>query len=279
MQKPISFNIDTTNDSPFYIDKNINQGDTLAFTIKVSQGSQSLSLANQEVHIIIKRYNGYSVEMKTGNALLNVSNNIITAVFKDNYLCTDAEGIAIGEIKLIDSTGESSTNHFHFGVKKSLEKDIITKSANVLDTFIGIKNLIDSYNANADNLATQNQLAIQNKTDLANLNTNAETLANRVEKDIVDGTGIAERLELDITTGNQLDSNLKQDISIGDTLHSNLLLDIANGNDILQKLPTLNWNIIISYIDLMNTMLSGSRLTDGNGNYLTDGNGNYLTMT
>jgi len=25
-------------------------------------------------------------------------------------------------------------------------------------------------------------------------------------------------------------------------------------------------------------MLSGSRLTDGDGNYLTDGNGNYLTM-
>ena len=119
MQKPILFNIDTTNDSPFYIDKNINQGDTLAFTIKVSQRSQSLSLANQEVHIIIKRYNGYSVEMKTGNQNLSVSNNVITAVFKDDYLCTDATGIAIGEIKLIDSTGESSSNHFHFEVKKA----------------------------------------------------------------------------------------------------------------------------------------------------------------
>jgi len=278
MQKPILFNIDTTNDSPFYIDKNINQGDTLAFTIKVSQGSQSLSLTGQTVHIIIKRASGYSVEMKTGNQNLSVSNNVITAVFKDDYLCTDAEGIAIGEIKLIDPTGESSTNHFHFEVKKSLETDIITKSANVLDTFIGIKNLIDSYNTNADNLATQNQLATQNKAELQGLNTNAETLANRVEKDITDGTEVAERLELDIATGNQVDSNLKQDISTGNTLHNNLLLDITNGNDILQKLPTLNWNIILSYIELMNTMLSGSRLTDGNGNYLTDGNGNYLTM-
>ena len=216
--------------------------------------------------------------MKTGNALLNTSGNTIVAIFKDNYLCTDAIGTTIGEIKLVDANGESSSSKFFFEVKESLEKDIITKSANVLDTFIGIKNLIDSYNTNADNLATHNQLATQNKAELQGLNTNAETLANRVEKDITDGTEVAERLELDIATGNQVDSNLKQDISTGNTLHNNLLLDIANGNDILQKLPTLNWNIILSYIELMNTMLSGSRLTDGNGNYLTDGNGNYLTM-
>ena len=142
MQKPISFNIDTTNDSPFYIDKNINQGDTLAFTIKVSQGSQSLSLANQEVHIIIKRYNGYSVEMKTGNALLSVSNNTITAVFKDEYSCTDTIGNTVGEVILTDATGESSTNHFYFEVKKSLASDLIVKLSDKLDTLIEIQNLV-----------------------------------------------------------------------------------------------------------------------------------------
>lgn len=152
MQKPISFNIDTTNDSPLYIDKNINQGDTLAFTIKVSQGSQSLNLTGQTVHIIIKRSSGYSVEMVTGNILLNTSGNTIIAIFKDNYLCTDATGTTIGEIKLVDSNGESSSNKFFFEVKESLETDIITKSANVLDTFIGIQNLISSAKLNTGDL-------------------------------------------------------------------------------------------------------------------------------
>ena len=278
MQKPISFNIDTTNDSPLYIDKNINQGDTLAFTIKVSQGSQSLNLTGQTVHIIIKRASGYSVEMVTGNILLNTSGNTIVAIFKDNYLCTDAIGTTIGEIKLVDANGESSSNKFFFEVKESLEKDIITKSANVLDTFIGIKNLTDSYNVNANNLAIQNQLAIQNKKDLADLNTNAETLANRVEKDIVDGTGIAERLELDITTGNQLDSNLKQDFTQGNSLLAALLTATVNGNATIEGLKNVNIDTILSYISLMQIMLKGTRLTDGLGKYLTDGNGNYLTI-
>ena len=216
--------------------------------------------------------------MKTGNALLNTSGNTIVAIFKDNYLCTDVIGTTIGEIKLVDSNGESSSNKFFFEVKESLGTDIITKSANVLDTFIGIKNLIDSYNANADNLATQNQLAIQNKAELQGLNTNAETLANRVEKDIVDATGIAVRVESDITTGNQLDSNLKQDFTQGNSLLAALLTATVNGNATIEGLKNVNIDTILSYISLMQIILKGTILTGGLGNYLTDGNGNYLTI-
>lgn len=278
MQKPIPISIDTTNDSPYYIDKNINQGDTLAFTIKVSQGSQSLSLVNQEVHIIVKRFNGYSVEMKTGNALLNVSNNVITAVFKDDYLCTDAEGIAIGEIKLIDSTGESSTNHFRFEVKKSLEKDIITKSANTLDTFIGIKNLIDSYNANADNLAIQNQLALQHEVNLSTLNTNADNLAERLEKDISDGIPLAERLEKDNADGLIIANRVELDISNANLAENKLQAATVNGNNVITQLQNVNWKTMQSWMDLMEFISMGMPFTDENNVEFTDENNIIFTM-
>ena len=278
MQKPISFNIDTTNDSPLYIDKNINQGDTLAFTIKVSQGSQSLNLTGQTVHIIIKRASGYSVEMVTGNILLNTSGNTIVAIFKDNYLCTDAIGTTIGEIKLVDANGESSSNKFFFEVKESLETDIITKSANVLDTFIGIKNLIDSYNANADSLATQNQLAIQNKDDLTALNGISEILAKRLEKDITDGTEVAVRLETDIANGLVVANRVELANSNGLITENKLQVATTNGNEVVNQLKNLNWSSFQSWINLMEFITSEMPFTDENNVEFTDENNVVFTM-
>ncbi|WP_236897020.1 BppU family phage baseplate upper protein [Clostridium beijerinckii] len=278
MQKPISLEIDTTTGGTKILDKNITQGDTLKFTIRVYQGTQSLDLTGQTIHIVVKRSSGYSVEMKTGNPFLSVSGNVVTAIFKDEYLCTDVKGDTNGQIILIDSNGESSTNYFNFEVEESLAADVAVKTANKLDSLIAIEETIENYNANADHLEEQNNLAIQNKADLTDLNATSGNLANRLETDITNGTNAAIRLENDTATGNQLHSNLQQDFNTGGVLHNNLLADIANGNYTIAQLQGLNWSYIQSMLNLLELSFKGSRLTDGNGNYLTDGNGNYLTM-
>jgi hypothetical protein len=272
VQKPIKVKIDTTTSCTVTNYSNIRKGDTLKMTIVMYQDSESLDLTGQSMHIILRKADGYSVEKR----ISSVTGNLFDINF--DIQATLAVGYVEGEVQVSDLNGNCISNHFTFEVKPTLGEDIVIKSADQIETLQQIIGLINTYNANADNLAIQNQLALQNEANLSALNSNAETLTNRVEEDIVDATEVAERVEEDISKGNQLDSNLKQDFSIGFPLHDKLLVDIANGNDIIQKLPSLNWNVILSYIDLMNTMLGGSRLTDGNGNYLTDGNGNYLTI-
>jgi hypothetical protein len=278
MQKPISLEIDTTTGGTKILDKNITQGDTLKFTIKVYQGSQSLDLTGQTIHIVVKRSSGYSVEMKTGNSLLSVNGNIVTAIFKDEYLCTDVKGDTNGQIILIDSSGESSTNYFNFEVEESLAADVVAKTANKLDSLIAIEETIEDYNANADHLEEQNNLAIQNKADLTALNTTSETLANRLETDIANGTATAERLENDIAAGNQLHSNLQQDFNTGGVLHNNLLADIANGNYTIAQLQGLNWPYIQSMFHLFETMIYNTALTNESDIELTDENDIVLTF-
>ena len=264
MQKPIPISIDTTNDSPYYIDKNINQGDTLAFTIKVSQGSQSLNLTGQTVRIIIKRSSGYSVEMKTGNSLLNVSNNTITAVFKDDYLCTDAAGNATGEIILIDSSGESSTNHFYFEVKKSLASDLIVKLSDKLDTLIEIQNLISSANLSTGDLQGIINAAIQHEGILTGINNNASNLAVRLETDIANGLVVANRVELANSNGLITENKLQ--------------VATTNGNEVVNQLKNLNWSSFQSWINLMEFITSGMPFTDENNVEFTDENNVVFTM-
>lgn len=278
MQKPIRLDIDTTNDSKVYIDKNITQGDTLIFTINLFQGSQNLNLTGQTIHIIIKRSTGFDIEMTTTNPNLSFSGNTITAVFKEEYLCTDALGDTKGQIVLIDSNGESSTNQFIFEVKENLGTDVVAKSADKLDTLIGINEIIAEYNGNADNLAIQNALALQHEADLTQLNSDGTILANRLETDITNGTSTAERLETDITTGTNLAERLATDITNGTTVAIRVENAVIDGNVVINELQNVNWPVIQSFIDLMEIALSGMRLTDENGNYLTDENGNYFTM-
>jgi len=135
-----------------------------------------------------------------------------------------------------------------------------------------IQKLIDNYNDNADNLALQNQLALQHESTLTNLNNTGATLANRLETDISTGTSIAERLESDITTGNALDVVLKADIANGTTLNNNLTITISDGKNVIAQLQNnANWQIIQQMFFLINKM-SISNLEDENGDYLVDEN-------
>lgn len=278
MQKPIKTDIDTTNQDKKLIFNNVIQGDTLKLTINVYQGSASLDLTGQNIHIIVKRSSGTSVEMVTGNTFLSSSGNTIIAIFKDEYCITDTIGDTTGEIVLIDANGESSTNHFIFTVEESLSNNIIPKMSDKLDTLLGIEETIANYNQNAGYLSEQNALAIQNKAELTALNSTSDTLADRLETDITNGTSAAERLETDIATGDVLDTTLKADIATGNTLHNNLSISISNGNNVIAELQNVNWEKIQSFMDLMDTMLNGIPLIDENSNRLTDENGNYLTM-
>lgn len=275
MHKPISFKIDTIIGNTYEIPKNIRKGDTLAMTISMFQDSLSLNLTGQTIHIIIRKPDGYSVDMRSETAMgyLTVSNNQIVAIFKDKYIATSAAGIATGEIHLIDTNGEDITNWFVFEVGESLADDIVIKSEDKIDTLLEIENTIANYNLNADILAEQNNLAIQNKAELQALNTNANSLAVRLENDIVNGIEVAERLENDILTGNSLDITLKDDIKNGSTIHDNLQIAITDGNEVILQLQNnANWPMIQQIFDLVNKMSVGT-LDDENGDPWVDENG------
>ena len=275
--KPISLSIDTINNDTVLKYENVRKGDTLKFNISIFEGSESKDLAGESMHIVLAKPDGYAVE----KIINSITGNNFDVEF--DVQATLAIGDVEGIIEIISTNAQGATtsditNVFTFKVKPNPSGNIIIQSSNQIETLTQIINLINSYNANADNLAIQNNLTLANITELKTDIATGNTLTDRLETDITVGTEVTVRLESDISIGNQLDSNLKQDIATGGTVHNNLLIDIANGNDIISKLPTLNFNTILSYIELMNTMLSGSRLTDGDGNYLTDGNGNYLTM-
>jgi plasmid maintenance system antidote protein VapI len=221
---------------------------------------------------VLQKPDGYATE----KIINSVTGNIFQVAF--DVQATIAVGDVEGVVEIIDSNGSNVTNTFTFEVKENPASSVVVNSKNEIETLQQIIGLIASYNANADNLAVQNVLAIQNKADLTALNTTSETLANRLESDITNGTATAIRLENDIVTGNQLHSNLQQDFDTGGALHNNLLADIANGNYTISQLQGLYWPYIQSMLHLVEISFKGSRLTDGNGNYLTDGSGNYLTM-
>lgn len=272
MQKPISISIDTTNDCSVAKYENIRKGDTLLMTIKLFQGSQSIELTGQTLHIILRKPDGYSVE-KTANG---ITGNNLTVAF--DVQATLAIGEVIGEVQILDNGGTSISNWFTFEVKPTLGDDIVIKSTDQIETLGQIIALINSYNANADNLAIQNQLALTNKNDLTILNDTANGLITTIQTDIATGETLHTTLQNDFTIGNVLDLALKQDIANGNLTYNNLLTAILNGNETITGLQGANWAEIQSMIGLLEIVVSGLRLTDENNNYLTDENGNYLTL-
>ena len=272
MQKPISVAIDTKNDDARCLYENIRKGDTLLMTIKIFQDSASLNLTGQTMHIVLKKPDGYSVEKIASG----VTGNTFQVAF--DVQATLAIGDVEGIVEISDSNGTNITNVFSFEVKENPSSNIITQSSNQIETLSQIVALINSYNANADNLATQNTLAIQNIATLEGDISTAQATDTTLKSDISTGQVLDATLKSDISNGNTIHSNLLNDISTGNILYLNLDTAIANGNATIEGLKDVNIDTIKSYISLMDAILNGTRLTDENGNYLTDESGNYLTL-
>lgn len=272
MQKPISISVDTTNDATVAKYDNVRKGETLLMTIKLFQNSASLNLTGQTVYIILRKPDGYSVE----KSVSGLTGNILTIAFDEQ--ATLAVGEVIGEVQIIDSSGTNITNWFTFEVKPTLADDIIIESSSEIETLQQIQELIDNYNDNADNLATQNNLALQRINTLESDISTGNTLHNNLQNDISIGNALHTTLQNDISTGNSLDTTLKADFVTGETLHNNLTTDIAVANEAIINLAGVNWSTIQSYIDLMDIMLSGMTITDENNVDITDENGNVITM-
>jgi len=275
--KPLSLSIDTINNDTVLKYENVRKGDTLKFNISIFEDSQSKNLAGESMHIVLAKPDGYAVE----KIINSITGNNFDVEF--DVQATLSVGDIEGIIEIISTNSQGVvtsdiTNIFTFEVKPNPSSNIVIKSADQIETLQQIVNLINNYNANADNLAIQNTLAIQNKADLTALNNTSDELVDRLETDAANGTEVAIRLEGDISTGNQLDSNLKGNIVTGTTVHNNLLIDILNGNATIAQLQNLDWNYIQSMFNLLEKMIADSILTDESSNRFTDENGNYLTM-
>lgn len=276
MQKPINVKIDTTNDESVISYNNIRKGDTLLMTFKVFQGSQSLNLTGQTMHIVLQKPDGFAVEKIASS----VTGNMFQVAF--DVQATLAVGDVEGIVEISDVNGTDITNTFTFEVKKNPSSSIVINSKNEIETLSQISGLIAAYNGNADNLAIQNNLALANISTLKNDIVTSNTLDVALKNDIVVGTPLDVALKSDISIGQALDILLKSDISTGNAVNSSLITSIANGNEVIANLLNANWpsvwktiQEILSFYELIT---KGTMLTDGNGNYLTDGNGNYLTM-
>lgn len=264
MQKPIRVSIDTINNNSVCLYENIRKGDTLLMTVNIFQGSASLDLTGQTMHIVLQKPDGYAVE----KIIKNVTGNNFQVAF--DLQATLAVGDVKGIIEISDSNGTNITNEFVFEVKENPSSSVIINSQNQIETLQQVINLINSYNANAEYLAEQNTLAVQNKADLQSINSTSEILANRLEVDITNGTNTATRLENDIITGSALDATLKKDIAGGTTVHDLLTTVITDGDNVIAQLQNnANWSLIQQVFFLVNKMSIGT-LDDENGDYLID---------
>jgi hypothetical protein len=272
MQKPISIDLDTTNDESVIQYENIRKGDTLLMTFNLFQGSVSLNLTGQSMHIVLQKSDGYAVE----KIVNSVTGNNFQVAF--DLQATLSVGDVIGIIEISDVNGTDISNTFTFEVKENPSSSIVINSKNEIETLSQITALINNYNNNADYLKQQNDLATQNIATLETDNTNGVNTAVRLEKDIVDGTATAVRLEGDITTGNALDLTLKDDITTGNQTDNNLKISITNGNQVVTELQNVDWVKIKSFMDLMEIVMNGMPLTDENAVELTDENGQVLTL-
>lgn len=272
MQKPINISIDTKNPISKCLYENIRKGDTLLMTVKIFQDSSSLNLSGQSMHIVLKKSDGYAVE----KIINSVTGNYFQVAF--SVQATLAIGDVEGIVEISDSNGTNITNTFTFKVLENPASTVVENSKNEIETLQQIKALIDSYNANADNLAIQNQLALQHEVNLSTLNTNADNLAERLEKDISDGIPLAERLEKDNTDGLIIANRVELDISNANLAENKLQAATVNGNNVITQLQNVNWKTMQSWMDLMEFISVGMPFTDENSVEFTDENNVVFTM-
>lgn len=266
MQKIIQVSIDTINQNSTCLYENVRKGDTLLMNFKIYQGSASIDLTGQSIHIVLKKSDGYAVE----KIINSVTGNNFSASF--DVQATIVIGDVIGIIEISDSNGTDITNTFTFEVKENPSSNIIINSKNEIETLSQVVNLINSYNENAEELEKANDLAVQNKSDLTNLNNSGSQLASRLESDIATGTTVATRLEGDIIIGNNLDNVLKKDFETGSNLDQLLINAISDGNDVITQLKNnANWSYIQQIFALVNKISIGT-LDDESNDYLIDEN-------
>lgn len=122
MQKPINVKIDTTNDESVISYNNIRKGDTLLMTFKVFQGSQSLNLTGQTMHIVLQKPDGFAVEKIASS----VTGNMFQVAF--DVQATLAVGDVEGIVEISDVNGTDITNTFTFEVKKNPSSSIVINS-------------------------------------------------------------------------------------------------------------------------------------------------------
>lgn len=273
MKKPIKISIDTITKNSTVNYDNIVKGDTLRMTINMYQNSTSLDLTGQIIDIILRKSDGYNYEKRN---ITVPSGNVLVVDF--DIQATLAPGKVVGEIHVKDSNGICISNKFIYEVDSTVADDIVEKSRDKIETLEEIQALIDVYNANADNLAVQNQLAQQHEANLSTLNTNADTIEKRLAKDIVDGTTLAERLERDNVEGLVIANRVELDISNSNTSEAKLQAAIINGNNVITQLQNFNWKTMQSWIDLMEFISVGIPFTDENSVEFTDENNVVFTM-
>ena len=272
MLKPIKISIDTLNDSTVANYNNIRKGDTLSMTINIFQNSASLNLSGQTMHIVLQKPDGYTVE--------KVVNSVTGSSFVVNFDVQATLGIGDveGIVEISDTNGTNITNTFTFEVKPNPSDNIVIKSSNEIETLQQIIGLIAEYNGNADNLAIQNNIALQRINTLENDISTGNALHSNLQNDINTGNSLHTTLQSDISTGNALDAVLKEDISNGNLTHNNLLASIINGNEVIEGLNIANWAEIQSFISIMNIVLANIPLTSEFDIELTDENDIVLTL-
>jgi hypothetical protein len=173
MLKPISLNIDTKINQTVECYSSISKGDTLSITFKIFQNSASLDLTNQKVYVILLKPDGNVIE----NVITGITGNTFIAEFDQQ--ATLAEGDVFGDVMLIDSKGQSTSNMFVFGVGKSLYSSILDSSASQIQTLLDLEKILKASIGNEviEARGTYNKLGLR----MDNIETQLSEKANDID--------------------------------------------------------------------------------------------------
>lgn len=280
MQKFVNFNIDTTIDNSIEIEKRINKGDTLKFTIKVFNNGVLANLTNDTVSLVLNKADGTVLEDVTTTK----ANGIVT--FDLSQQATLATDKVIGTLQITESsTSHLSTNVFTYFVNPSITDSVLEASKNEIkslgDVMAIIKNntviindyveditqiagtvesvqalaniatyintnlplLISENNEAVTNIANenaQNDEAVINIANLTTKNGEADVLNTNLESNILSGNILNLDLEGNITAGDVLNLDLEGNISTGGTLKTDLESATTTGATLKGEIITEN---------------------------------------
>lgn len=206
MLKTLYIPIDTTLSFEYECPLLIKKYDTLNLKIAVFDKGILKNLTGQTINLILRKSDGTNIE----KSITSINLNIATITLDKQ--ATAASGLVEGELQIVDSNGQSTTNTFTYNVSNSLATDIQIKSKDDINTLqdmraliatykeeiqalgssvqatealINIKNYIDNNlaaltnknataSANIDSLKTENNRADNNIPNLKNENDNAD---------------------------------------------------------------------------------------------------------
>jgi len=246
MSRLISLNLDVNSRKPTQFQDLVKIGDDLSLSITVFNGSNSYDFTNESVSVFLKKADNTKVQQT-----LTISGNVVSCATLDAQASTYV-GQVEGELTITDTGGQVTSSTFIYEVEGSISDEALTASADSIETLQQVQTLIDTYNENASNLATQNTQTLSNISTLGINNDTANTnIANLTNVNNIASSNISSLSTQNVTAANNI-SSLNTQNSNASTNIANLTNVNATATSNISSLNTQNSNASTNITNLTN---------------------------